>query len=438
MSSFGWLQALLLGLLSTSAFFSAAEAALFGLTPAERKGASRSTLELLHEPRALLATILLGNLVMNTLYFAFASRLLPDVQGWRRPAFGVGVLMVLLLCSEILPKILALRARRSVSRLAAPPLRVLVPLMQPLTRPLMWVLEFVHGAFSRWIRPEGGLTSDVLARVLARGAAEGALHENEADLLTGILELEDIRVREIMRPRVDSLFLDASGEDRERVTRAALDAHLTWLPVVEGEPDQVVGRVNLRDLVLHPERPVRALIVPVKFVPEVASALDLLRALRADGASEAVVVDEYGGTAGVVTTEDAFEQFLGDLRAEDEELAPGLVPLGAGRFRVPGSLPIREWNEAFGLEVVPREFETVGGFVTALLGRIPRAGDQVCVGDLELVVHEVRRRRVLPVDLGLRSGAAQLPAAPEPVGSAPAASGGGAREPGASGREGSE
>jgi len=410
-SQAGWI-ALLAGLLSCAAFFSASEAALFGLTQGERKSASRSVRELLGEPRVLLAVVLLANLVVNTLYFAFAGRLLPEAHGWHEVAVGLAALVGLLLFGEILPKILALRARRAVARLAAPPLRVLVLLLHPLTRPLLFVLEAVHRGVARWIRPEGGITPDVLARVLERGAAEGALHEREADLLAGILELEDVRVREIMRPRVDTLFLDASGEDRERVTRAALGARLPWLPVIEGDPDHVVGRVELRELVRHPERAIRALARPVQFVPEVASALDLLRALRAEGASEAVVVDEYGGTAGVVTAEDAFEHILGDLRVEGEVETPALVPLGDGRFRVPGSLPIREWNEAFGLDVVPREFETVGGFVTALLGRIPRAGDQVHAGELELVVHEVRRRRVVTVDLGVR------PIAPQPAGSA--------------------
>jgi CBS domain containing-hemolysin-like protein len=284
---------------------------------------------------------------------------------------------------------------------AAPPLRFLLFVLEPLARPLLWVLERVHDAWSRWVPPEGGITADVLARVLERGAAEGALHEREADLLAGILELEDIRVREIMRPRVDTLFLDVSGEERASVIRSALAGRLGWLPVIDGEPDRVVGCVMLRELVRHPERAIQSLVMPVKFVPEVASALDLLRSLRADNASEAVVVDEYGGTAGVVTTEDVFEQILGDLRMEGEEHAPAVASLGDGRFRVPGGLSIREWNEAFGLDVVPREFETVGGFVTALLGRIPRAGDEVRLGQLELVVHEVRGRRVTTVDLGV-------------------------------------
>ena len=412
MSEIAWMRLVLAALLSCSAFFSGVEAALFSLTPVERKSATRSTAEILHDPRRLLATILLANLVFNTLYFAFASRLFPDAQGWDEVLVGFLVLVGLLLCGEILPKILAMRARRGVARLAAPFLRVLVILLDPLTRPLLWVLERVHGWLARWIRPEGGITPDVLARVLERGAAEGALQENEADLLAGVLELGDIRVREIMLPRVDTLFLDVSGEERANVVRAALAKRLTWLPVIEGEPDRVVGRVNLRDLVRHPKRSIRTLLGPVKFVPEVASALDLLRSLRVEKASEAVVVDEYGGTAGVVSSEDAFEQILGDLRIEGEEQSPAVESLGDGRFRVPGDLSIREWNEAFGLDVVPREFETVGGFVTALLGRIPRSGDQVRVGQLELVVHEVRRRRVLTVDLGLSPAAPKAEEAP--------------------------
>ena len=176
MSAAGWLQALLGALLSCAAFFSASEAALFGLTPLERKSASRSTIELLAEPRSLLATILLGNLVVSTLYFAFARRLLPDARGWSGLLFGLALLVVLLLFGESLPKILALRARRAVARSMAPVLRLLMPVLDPLARPLLWGLEFAHRAVSRWVRPEGGITAEVLARVLERGAAEGALH----------------------------------------------------------------------------------------------------------------------------------------------------------------------------------------------------------------------------------------------------------------------
>ncbi|MEQ1891344.1 MAG: CNNM domain-containing protein, partial [Planctomycetota bacterium] len=213
MSEAQWLYGLLGALLLSSAFFSASEAALFSLSPVERRSAPRSAQALLEDPRRLLATILLANLVVNTLFFAFAGRLVPAAEGWHELALGLAVLVVLLLCGEILPKILALRARRDMSSASAPVLRILVLLLHPLTRPLLFVLEALHRGPLRWVKPEGGITPEILARVLQRGAVEGALHEREADLLAGILELEDIRAREIMRPRVDTLFLDVSGEE---------------------------------------------------------------------------------------------------------------------------------------------------------------------------------------------------------------------------------
>jgi CBS domain containing-hemolysin-like protein len=241
---------------------------------------------------------------------------------------------------------------------------------------------------------------------MERGAKEGALLGVEADLLAEIIELGEIRVREIMTPRVDTLFVDVSGADREGVARAALERRLSWIPVIEGVPDRVLGRVRVLDLFRKGGRTVSQLVMPVKFVPEVASALDLLHALREDRTTEAVVIDEWGGTAGYVTAENVFEELVGELRTEGEERVPAVVPLGEGRYRVAGGLTIRDWNEAFGMNVVPREFETVGGFVTAMLGRIPRAGDGVSIGGLELEVHEVRGRRVTSLDIGVRGDAA--------------------------------
>jgi len=134
------------------------------------------------------------------------------------------------------------------------------------------------------------------------------------------------------------------------------------------------------------------------------------RYLAAD-AAEAVVVDEWGGTAGTVTAEHLFEEIVGDLRAENEARVPAAVPLGEGRYRIAGSLTIRDWNDRFGLAIVPMEFETVGGFVTAQLGRLPRTGDVVRAENLVLEVHEVRGRRILTVDIRVEE--------PEPARSRP-------------------
>jgi CBS domain containing-hemolysin-like protein len=201
-----------------------------------------------------------------------------------------------------------------------------------------------------------------------------------------------------MTPRVDALMLDVDGDVQACLEEAAR-RRLNWVPVIDEDPDHVIGCVKLRDLYLRGERSVRQLVMPVKFVPEVADALDLLRDFRADRTAEAVVVDEWGGTAGIVTVEDVFEEIVGELRVEGEERERPVVPLGEGRFRVTGALSIRDWNDEFGFRVVPTEYETVGGFVTALLGRIPKAGDVARAGDLVFEVSEVRGRRVLAVDM---------------------------------------
>ncbi len=399
-----WLWGVLVLLLALSGFMSSSETALFSLARLpvqERERAGATALELAGKPRRLLVTVLFLNLVINVLFFAFATRLLLPDRGFSSLAVGLGALLALVVFGEILPKTLALRSPVAVARTNAPLLRYAVSFLGPLYRPILFLLEQAHSLLSIWIPPESGITPDELSAALERGAEEGALHDVEADLLVEVIELEEIRVREIMTPRVDALFLHASGAGREQTVRDACARRLSWLPVIEGNPDRVIGRVRLRDCLVRPDRPLRGLLLPVKFVPEVASALDLLRTFREERTDEAVVVDEWGGTAGYVTAEHVFEEIVGDLRNEGEEWVPAVVPLGMGRFRVSGSLSIRDWNEVFGQEVVPKEFETVGGLVTALLGRIPRAGDEVRVGALEMQVHEVRDRRVVTVDISL-------------------------------------
>jgi putative hemolysin len=404
----GWLFGLFAVLLLLSAAFSSSETALFSLNESQRARAGAAAQKLLSRPRHLLVVVLVGNLVVNLFYFALVPRLHPE-RGSALPV-DVGALVALLLAGEIFPKLLGLRARVPVARALAPLIYALFVILGPVRVLLTRMLDAVGRMISRVLRDDAGLTPDDLAHVLESGAEDGSLDVAEADLLAEIVELADIRVREIMTPRVDATFLDLSGAGRGEAARRAVERKLSWLPVVDATPDQVVGRVSVRDLLNRPDRSVAELVMPVKFVPEVASALDLLRALQDDRVAEAVVLDEWGGTAGIVTIEHVFEELVGDLRSEGELRAHAAVPLGEGRFRVPGNLMIRDWNERFGFQVVPTEFETVGGFVTALLGRIPRTGDVARYGDLVLEVHEARGRRVLSVDLAVAAAADDGPA----------------------------
>lgn len=388
-------------LLAVSALLSASETALFSLDEPQQKRAGSVATRLMRDPQSVLIALLFTNLVVNVAFFSLASGLAETREQVEGYFVLFGALIVIVLFGEILPKTLALRAPIQVARISSVPVAFLVEIIRPVRRVLRFGLEIVMRTIGEMAREERGLTTEALAEVLEGSARHGLIEGSEADLLAEVVELEGIRVREIMTPRVDLLAIDlATDEDQQLfVIARALARRFTWLPVFRESPDAIVGCVRLRDVLAHSDRSIRELVQKVLFVPEVASVLDLLRVLRDSRATEAVVVDEYGGTAGVVTIENIFEEIVGDLRVEGEQSPPPVVPLGEGRFRVLGSLSIRDWNEQFGREIVPGGFETVGGFVTALLGRIPRAGDRVRVGDLVTEVREVRGRRVQVVDM---------------------------------------
>ena len=402
------LYTLLVGLLLASAFFSSSETAFFSLSPSERRRAGPAVARLLEDPRGLLVTILLGNLVINLLFFAFAARLGAGGTAGEELAAGALALFAIVLLGEVLPKSMALRARTEIARLGAGPFTLLVPLFGPLRRAADGVLELVYRALGEAGHSERGITAEELGRALEHSARQGLLLDSEADLLAGLAELEDIRVREIMLPRVDAVFLDLEDDDHAEAVERAVARKDAWVIVIQGDADHVVGRVRLRTLLTQPEADPRELLEPVLFVPEVASAMALLKLLQERHLAQAVVVDEWGGTAGLVSIEDVFEELVGELRVEGEVEEELVRPVGGGRFLVSGNLPIRDWNELFGHRVVPNEFETVGGFVVALFGRIPRVGDRVSAGGLDFEVRALVRRRVTSLEISV---AARAPAA---------------------------
>ncbi len=398
-------------LIGASAFCSGSETALFALTLEQRERAGERVQRLLRDPQGLLVTLLLVNLVVNILFFAVVSGLAPEHDPYRELAWAGAALFAVVFLGEIVPKAFALQLAPRLARHSALAVEALVLVCRPLRRVVQVVLELALRALGEVAREEPPITAESLAEVLEQSARHGLIGVGEADLLAEVVELEGLRVGEIMTPRVDmlALDLDASEDDNLQILARALARRQTWLPAIQSQADDVAGIVRLRDLLRDEEAPLATLVRPALYVPEVASVLDLLKLLRERKATEAIVVDEYGGTAGAVTIEAVFEEIVGDLRVEGEAQEAPVVPLGEGRFRVSGSLSIRDWNEQFGRRVVPEGFETVGGFVTALLGRIPRAGDRVRAHGLVTQVREVRGRRVASVDMYIEDGA-ELPA----------------------------
>lgn len=394
-----FLLGLLVVLLVGSALPSAAETALFSLSDKERRKAGERVEKLLADPRGVLITILFTNLFVNILFFAFVANVGVGEEGWRELVRDLVAVVLVLLVGEVVPKTLSLRARIPIARASAPVLAAVATMLSPMVRVFARATEIAYRALGDAGREESGIRSEDLEKALEKSVERGLLHDSEAEILAGIVGLQNVRVREIMTPRVDVLFLEPHSTDRRDVIAKAVERKEPWLIVVDEHPDKVLGRVRLRDLVKEPDRPLEEILTPVRFVPEVASALAALHDLRDSHVAQAVVVDEWGGTAGLITLETIMEEVVGDLRVEGEAPERAVVPLGPGRFRVVGDLPIREWNEHFRRRVVATEFETVAGLVGALLGRIPKVGDEVRTGGLVLTVHRIQRRRITFVDI---------------------------------------
>lgn len=395
-------------LLLAAAFFSGSETALFALSPEERSRAGSRVQKLLARPQALLITLLLAFNMANILFFALAASLYSSGETAEQLLVGLYVLLAALILGDVLPKALALSFAGPWARVAAPLIEALVLFMSPVRRAIEWLLAAAVRALGNAAREEPSISPETLGEVLEHSARHGMIGIGEADLLAEVVELEGLRVGEIMTPRVDMLLLDLAADDDDnlQIIARALAQRFTWLTVVRGQADEIVGIVRMRDVLSREEANLLDLVQPALYVPEVASTLDLLKLMRERKATEAIVVDEFGGTAGFVTLEHVFEEIVGDLRREGETEEYTVERLEGSGWRVAGSLSIRDWNEQFGRGLVPEGFETVGGFVTALLGRIPRAGDRVRAHGLVMEVREVRGRRVARVDMWVEAGTA--------------------------------
>ncbi|MEZ4411800.1 MAG: hemolysin family protein [Gemmatimonadales bacterium] len=222
----------------------------------------------------------------------------------------------------------------------------------------------------------------------------------QRDAVIGVFALSDMTVAEVMTPRIDIVSVDV-GDSREEVVSTLSRAEHARLPVFEGQPDAVAGVVYAKDMLAHlddaDDDPLRwtALIRPVPFVPEGKTLDRQLRDFQRGPSHLAVVVDEFGGTAGLITLEDILEQVVGEIHDEyDVDEVEPVVTVDADTFRVLGGVALTELEALFHQDLGHEDVSTVGGLVLAQLGRVPRAGDEIRVGEVELRVEQVSRRRV--------------------------------------------
>jgi putative hemolysin len=395
-----------------SALLTGAEAAYFSLGRARlNRTAAGGTEPLIARPHELLVTLLIGITAVNIAAAALATTLAEDVLGGGH-GFVVEILamiFVLTTFGELLPVALALRYPERVLALVRRPVGWLAWLLAPVRLALTGVASaLLRLAGRRGIAP-AELTEEELRTLVDVGAREGVVEREEREMIHKVFELEDTLVRSVMVPRTDMFCLDVATPV-ERVLPSLREQLHSRVPVYERSIDVVVGILYTKDLLpyvhgLPADFDLRAHLHPPYFVPESKRADALLKEFQAKKIHLAVVVDEYGGTAGLVTLEDLLEELVGEIADEYDEPERLIQRLDATTFRVAGKLPVDELNAATGLVVSNEAYDTVGGWVLDLFGRVPRKAERLETPELAVTVEKVERTRVVEILLSLRKPA---------------------------------
>lgn len=393
-----------LGFTAASFFFALAETALFSLGQwrarrlAERSpGTGEAVVALLETPQDLLATIVLGNTLSNTALVALTMWMSLGGNTLHLMLTLAGTFALILLCCEVVPKTLAVRMPETWALRVATPMRWLVRLSRPLREIAQRLIEtLLRLVIPKSIQPQPALTEADYQELIELAFQQGTLAASEKEIILQIIQLDHRTAREVMRPRARMACIPDDLPLEEMLAAARRFGH-ERLPMYDQSPDTIIGILNCRTLLLDPQVDLSEVIEFPSFVPESMNLLQLLMSLQRQRRGLAIVLDEFGAAAGLVTMEDIIEAMVGEIRGEDE--APGFVmePLGEGRWRVNGTMRVEDFRREYPeLEELPG-VDTMGGLLVALLEVVPATGESAIFGGVRLTAQATDERRVREV-----------------------------------------
>ena len=413
---------IILLLILINGYFSASEIALISLRKSRvrhlvKSGnrAARRVQLLQEEPERFLATVQIGVTLVGTLASALGGviaieRITPllrevPLEFISRAAEPIAVGLVVsvityvtLVAGELVPKSVAIRYSERISFITAAPIDALSRIFRYVLKVLTASNNMVLRLFGIPAEQESALISEDEVKYLIReGRKSGVFETSEEDLIHSVFKFTDTVVREVMVPRTDIIGVE-SGSGIDAILRTMNEKGFSRLPVYSGTIDNVAGVVNLKDiLALHvQDRPfvLDQVLRKPYVVPPNKKVSVLLKEMRERRIHLALVGDEYGGIDGLVTMEDLIEEIVGDIRDEQEKELREIDEVAANRYIVDGKTDIGKLNDKLGLKLPEDEFETVGGFVLGLVGRLPAEGDQVRFENLLFTVLRLRKNRI--------------------------------------------
>ncbi len=406
---------LLIVLLALSAFFSSAETALVAVNKIRIRtladqGNKRAkiVLQIFQNESKMLSAILIGNNLVNTFMASLSSMIAYQFGGYAVSIATFLITFLILVFGEITPKTLATRNAEKLALGYAPIIRFL---MQILT-PVIWFINIFASLILRLFGIKGDeknamITESELHTILDVSHEEGVIETDERDMIRNVFDFTDAKAREIMVPRVHVTSVPITVTPAELKKTYDRD-HYTRIPVYEDSPDNIVGILNMKDLIFHdPDEPfnLRKMLRKPYFTIENKGINELLQEMQKDQYNMTIVLDEYGELAGILTVEDIIEEIVGEVQDEfDAAENENIIQVGPGKYKVKGYLSLHDLNDDLNLSLESEDYDSIGGLVIEKLGRFPTLGESAEVGNgVKVRVQSLHKNRIEEVLLELPS-----------------------------------
>ena len=401
---------LVVGLLFLAAGLAIAETAIarmprvkaLHLEQEERRGAPK-LVRIVEDPAPYLNVVLLLTVLAHVSATVIATDLaLRNSGGAGAVAIAAAMTLAIYVFGELIPRTFSVQHLDSAALLTAGPVYVIGRALAPLGRGLVIISNLVMAPLPGRGLPKGPFaTEEEIRNLLEVAEDEEEIEEEERELITSIFEFGDTVVREVMVPRPDMIAI-RSEATLDEALGTIIEAGYSRVPIYEGDTDNITGVLYAKDLMkrIHEGKGDTRLVSLGRsptFVPEQKKVAELLREMQEQRNHMAIVVDEYGGTAGLVTIEDLIEEIVGEIVDEYDKEEPLVEPIDANTIRVDAKMPIDEVNELLDVELPHDEWDTVGGLVFGLTGRVPIVGEVVRYDSLEFKTERVTGRRVQKV-----------------------------------------
>ena len=390
-------------LIFCSGLFSGLETALFSLKPhqlrrleAHHPSLAKFFQAFRENPRRVLNVLLLGDglvkvpLVVLCLFLLWEGPLAARVPQWLA---AIAIFAIVVLLCDLIPKLVALSAPYRLSTVGAFTLKASMPLLDRAGRALENISTFVVDLLTPLhLRTRTRLSDEELETLVEIGEEEGALQEAEGEMIQEIIKLGDKTAKDCMTPRVDTFTLPDDLTNEEAIAHLKEKRHRR-VPVYADTPDQIAGIIDVKMFLLNPAEHYTEMLIAPSFVPETMRAIDLLKLFLTHAQGLAIVVDEFGGTEGIITMSDIVEEILSDA-VPLGEASLYIEPLEKGKFLVSGNARLDDLSEHLGFELQAEGIDTIGGFVFNRLGYLPPTGTQLEIPRLAITVRRAGRKRI--------------------------------------------